>query len=268
MNATLKQSSWRGLLQKEWIFQKWTIISLILLNVLITVIETNSVIDRLLNWELSEVIKVSNTWFFLHMYLGLILLFSSLTNEMKQTDVWLHSPKSIFQLVGSKIAFAIIAVSCSFLLCGAVISISSYVGGAGSTLEIIFSYMSTTLVLILNAVFLIMISFFFWSVYQVLKSRLGYVAILLTLILFVSSIVLWAFIWFTDWFQSLREIGSIIDFRVIKSDLPYFTESNFMLAGLMPEDAILTVGSLFLYIVLSSALFIGGATLFEKKVRL
>lgn len=268
MNATLKRSSWRGLLEKEWVFQKWTVISLILLNILITVIETNSVIDRLLNWELSEVTKVSNTWFFLHMYLGLILLFSSLTNEMKQMDVWLHSPKSVFQLVGSKIAFSVYAVSCSFLLCGAVISISSYMDGAGSAFEMILSYMSTTLVLVLNAVFLMMISFFFWSVYQVLKSSLGRVAILLTLILVVMSNVLWAFIWFTDWFQSLREMGPIIDFRMVKSDLPYFAETNFMLAGLMPEDAILTVGSLLLYIVLSSALFISGATLFEKKVRL
>jgi hypothetical protein len=37
---------------------------------------------------------------------------------------------------------------------------------------------------------------------------------------------------------------------------------------LLPENALLSVGSLFLYALFSLALFIGGSALFEKKVRL
>lgn len=267
MNTTFKHGSLRGLLAKEWAFLKWTAIALVFINLVITVLETSSVFAGLFNRNATAIISVSNTWFFLHMYLGLILLFTSLTNEMKRADIWLHSPTSVLQLVGAKIVFSVSAVTCSFLLCGAVISVLSYMGGAGSILEMILSYISTTFVLVLNVVFLIMTGFFFWSVYQVLKSRIGRISIIITMILVVMSTILWAFIWFTDWFQSFREIMPIVDFRMLRSDLPYFTETNFMLAGLMPEDAILTVGSLLLYFVLSSVLFIGGTTLFEKNVR-
>jgi len=268
LDTTLKRGSWKGLFLKEWAFLKWTFLALLLLNVVITVLETSHIASGLLGGNMAEVISLSNLWFFLHMYLGLVLLFTSLMNEMKRVDIWLHSPRSVAQLIGSKILFSIAAVTFSFLISGLVISILTYFGGVSSMSEVIVSYLGSTFLLVLNASFLIVIAFFFWSIYIVLHSRIGKISIFFTLFIIIMSVILWSLLWFTDWFQGIREMGILMDLRNMSGDFPFFTETNLVIAGLMPKGGTLSVGSLLLYIVLSSALFIGGTTLFQKKVRL
>ena len=90
----------------------------------------------------------------------------------------------------------------------------------------------------------------------------------MTTAIVVISIYLWAFVWFSNWFQALKEIGPILELTRMTNGFPFTFEKNFIFLGLLPESSLLSVGSLFLYVLLSLALFIGGSTLFEKKVRL
>lgn len=238
---------------------KWTVIALVFINVVITVLEISPVISGALDRNMVEILTSSNTWFNLNLYMGVFLLLVSLMNEMKRADIWLHSDASIMQLVGAKILFVALAVTCSLLLCGIIIIVS---GGTYSSATEILAFMATITMLVLNTVHMIIVAFFIWSVYQVFRS------IVVALFFWCVGMFIWTIVWFTPWFQKIKEMGPILELGTMTTGLPYLRETNLMLAGLMPESALITVGSLLLYIGFSLGLFIGGTALFEKKVRL
>jgi hypothetical protein len=261
----------KGLIRKEWVLQRWNIVALVLINLVITILEISPVFAGLFGRRMTEIIISSNTWYSLHLYLGVFLFYTSLINEMKRADIWLHSSASISKLVGAKILVVGFTVTCSFLLSGIIIGLTSYVGGPGAEGLIwqeIFSLLSIIFVLVLNTIFIVIVSYFIWVIYQVLQSRIGKISIIVTTVTVVISIFLWAFVWFSNWFQALKEIGPLLELTRITNGFPFTFEKNFIFLGLLPENALLSVGSLFLYALFSLALFIGGSALFEKKVRL
>lgn len=258
-------NKWKGLLKKEWAFMKWPVITLVFINIMLTVLEISPVVSGVVDRNMIEILTSGNTWFNLNLYMGVFLLLVSLMNDMKRADIWLHSSASIMQLVGAKILFAGLVVTCSLVLCGIVIGVS---GGANSSATEVLAFMATITMLILNTVYVIIVAFFIWSVYQVLRSRIGSLAIVVTFVFWVVGMFIWTVVWFKPWFQEIKEMGPILELGPMTTGLPYLRETNLMLAGLMPESALMTVGSLLLYIGFSLGLFIGGATLFERKVRL
>ena len=245
---------------------KWPVITLVLINIVITVLEISPVFAGLLDRNMIEILTSSNTWFNLNLYMIVVLLLVSLTDDMKRTDIWLHSNASILQLVGAKIVFAGLAVTCSLILCGIVIAVS---GGANASATEVLALIATIAVLVLNTLYVSIVAFFIWTVYQVLRLRIGrgLLAMIVTLFLGIMGMFVWMVVWFMPWFQAIKEMGPIFELSTMTAGLPYLRESNFIVAGLFPESALMTVGSLLLYIGLSSGLFIGGAMLFEKKVR-
>jgi hypothetical protein len=270
MGVSLKSSrgSWIGLFRKEWAFQKWFIVALVLINLMITIMEISPVFVGVLTRSMTEILASSNSWFLLHLYMGVFLLILSLVNEMKSPDIWLHSTATVAKLVGAKVVVITFAVTCSFLLCGIVIGVTSYVGGSGDSGLEVLSFSSMIFLLVINTVYAMVVSFFIWAIYQVLKLRIGRYSIIVTIAVVWLSVYIWAFVWFSDWFQEIKEFGPILELTPMANGFLYLREQNFIFLGLLPESAFITVGSLFLYVVISLVLFIMGATLFEKKVRL
>lgn len=265
MTITLKKSRWTGLMRKEWAIQKWSFITILTTIFALTAFDVSSFLVGNPNENLFGLSMSRNTWFILHMYMGIFLLLTSLMNETKRQDVWLHSTASIRELIGSKLVFSTLAVMSSLLLSGALMSITAFKAGITWTEVLVFLGMIVSLTL--NVVFLMVLTFLIWSIFQVLQSRIGKYAFLVTgVFVFVSTIV-WAIIWFTDGFQKVKEMGPLLKLTSSNAFL-YLYETNFILAGFMPDGAVITVGSLLLYIVLSTVLFIAAASLFEKKVRL
>lgn len=266
MNKTLKRGRWRGLIKKEWALQKWTVIGIIATIFVITFLGISPVSAGLYNETIAKRIFSDNTWFILHMYMGVFLLFTSLINDLKRPDIWLHSTASARRLIEAKIVFASLAVTISLLLSGTLMGISAFKSGATWTEMMLFGGM--IFLLALNALYLMAIAFFIWSIYHVLRSRIGKYSILVTFLFVMVSTITWAVIWTTDGIQKMIEFWPLLTLDVATSAYPYLHETNFILSGLMPEKALITVGSLFLYIVISLGVFIAGASLFEKKVRL
>lgn len=266
MNTTLKWTRWRGLIRKEWALQKWSVIGIIATILVITIVEISPVIAGLYNETIVERVFSGNTWFILHMYMGVFLLFISLANELKRPDIWLHSTASARQLIGAKIVFSSLAVTISLVLSGTLMSISAFKLGMSWTEILLF--MGMIAVFVLNALYLMVVAFFIWSIYNVLRARIGKFSILVTFLFVLISNIAWAVIWTTDGIQKTIEFWPLLTLDVATSAYPYLHETNFILSGLMPEKALITVGSLFLYVVISLGVFIAGASLFEKKVRL
>ena len=58
----------------------------------------------------------------------------SLNKEMKRPDIWLHSPASMWQLVGAKVVFITIIIGCSVLLCGTIVGCCLLLGGGTASI--------------------------------------------------------------------------------------------------------------------------------------
>ena len=72
------------------------------------------------------------------------------------------------------------------------------------------------------------------------------------------------FSWFTKVFGAIKEMGPLR----MTEDVTFFEYNNYIFMGLVPETALLSIGSLLLYIVTTTLYFVAGSILFEKKVRL
>lgn len=262
---------WGGLVRKEWALVKWFAIALIVINVGIAVVDSSPISLGRADDSTSYAFMTSGLWFQLHMYMGIVLVAVSYSRERPRVDIWLHSPAPYVQLVGAKAVVAASVVACSLLLTGIVIAIFNYVGGYWDGLSVLgelLLMLSMIITVALNSLLFIVITLFFMQVYQVLKSWIGKISIIVTVVLFQLSILIWAVIRSMDWFQVLKELGPIHGVRMAAGVVPRLYEPGSLLAVLVPESASLTVGSVLLYGVCTSILFISGSMLFEKKVRL
>ena len=258
-------------MRKEWALVKWFAIALIVINVGITVLDNSHIFLGVADDSTSYAFMTSGLWFLLHTYMGVVLVAVGYSRERPRIDIWLHSPAPYVQLVGAKAVVAASAVACSLLLTGIVIAVFNYIGGYWDGLSILdelLLMLSMIITVLLNSLLYIVITLFFMQVYQVLKSWMGRFSILVTGGLFQLGILIWAVMRSMDWFQVLKELGPIHGVRMVGGVVPRLYEPGSLLAVLVPESASLTVGSVVLYGVFTSILFISGTMLFEKKVRL
>ena len=253
---------WKGLLQKEWAQMKWRLVFFILLNSLILFWGVDHLVFGMPEGFLTSIQPMIGLCFILHLIMAVSLLLDSLGKDIGRPDIWLHSPASTRQLVGAKFLLIVLTTSCSLLVCGMIAGISYFVGnGAVSVADDLFLLLSMGVVILLNAIYVMAIFFFFWSMYQVFRSRIGWFSIIVIIALVNMWIIGWGVVWSTKVFQLVMEIGPM--YGPIKTiDLLMF--SNYI----VPSGTILTIGSLVLYGMMTVLYFVVGSILFEKKVRL
>ncbi|MBE1553257.1 hypothetical protein [Sporosarcina limicola] len=250
---------WRGLVRKEWALLKWGVIPQLLLNsTIVFLIINHTFYGPLGNFDV-DIKSMIVFCFLLHMISAVSWFWDSLNKEMKRLDIWLHSPTSMWQLVGAKVVFITIIIGCSFLLCGAIVGVSYYMGGGTvSIVDGLALLFSVGAVILLNAIYVMALVFFFWSIYQVFRSRMDwFFSVIIMFVLFIIWAYAWGMIWFTGVFQTVKEMGPM-------NGVLTMMEPNYIIPG----GAILTIGSLVLHGVMTAIYFAVGSMLFEKKVRL
>lgn len=256
--------SWIGLFKKEWVFMKWKVIALILVNAALAVLSVSHIFYAVPKDFTLESELFREMWMLIHLAIGVLLLFQSLTQEMKRPDTWLHSPASAWKLVGVKGLFAIFAVLCSLIICATIIGIFYFVGGG--TVSIVDGsvlLLGVISAILLNSIYVMALGFLFWSIYQVFYSRIGGFSILVTLVLFYVWTYGWGVLYFSEAFGWIKEMGPIH----MTEGVIFSGHDNYIFMGLVPEVALLSIGSLLLYVVVTTIYFVVGSVLFEKKVR-
>lgn len=254
--------SWRGLVLKEWTQMKWRLIFFGLINSLILFWGVDHLVFGVPEGFLTSIQPMIGLCFVLHLIMAVSLLLDSLGKDIGRPDIWLHSPTSMRQLVGAKFLLILSATGFSLLLCGIIAGISYYVGGElVSVVDDLALLLSVGVVVLLNAVYVMALVFFFWSIYQVFRSWMGWIAIAVIIILVNVWLYGWAVVWFTEVFQTVKDVGAM--YGPIQS-MDLLLVNNYI----VPGGTILTAGSLGLYGVMTVLYFTVGSMLFEKKVRL
>ncbi|WP_342507389.1 hypothetical protein [Sporosarcina sp. FSL K6-2383] len=238
---------WGGLVRKEWVLMRWGIVSFVLAFSAFIFLAYFHAFQGVLETIVGDIQNTMVFIFLLHMLAAVSWFLDSLNKEMKRPDIWLHSPMSMWRLVGAKVLFITIIISCSYLLCG-----------TASIVDGLALFFSVGVVILLNAIYVMALVFFFWSIYQVFRSRIGwFFAVISMLVVFIVWAYAWGMIWFSSVFQTVKELGPL------NGMLPVM-EINYIVPGV----AILTIGNLILHGVMTTIYFAVGSMLFEKKVRL
>lgn len=254
--------SWRGLLRKEWAQMKWSIVFFFLINNLILFYGMDHLVFGVPEGLLTSIEPMIGLCFITHLIMAVSLLLESLGKDIGRRDVWLHSPASMRQLVGAKFLLIVLSTSCSLVVSGMIAGISYFVGGgAVSVTDELFLLLSVGVVILLNAIYVMALVVFFWSIYQVFRSWIGLFSMVVIIIFINIWIIGWGFVWSTEVFQKVMEMGPMYG-SIQKLDLLMY--NNYI----VPSGSILTIGSLVLYGMLTVFYFVIGSMLFEKKVRL
>jgi len=262
--------SWLGLLWKEWLLLRWGVGLIAVLSFFVILVGPLA-IQKLFDVPgdyFSQAMVLGGIWLVLHLFVGLFLLFTSLGNEMKQPEIWLHSPVPMAGLVGAKVAFASTITAASLLWNGLLLGIAFYLSEGGGTIPYengVLPLLSVMVALFLRSLFVMGLGFFFWSFYQVLHARIGkFLGATASNILFFISIFLWEKVRVSGILDPLKAFGP-----VKWTDAAFFNESDsYFFMGIAPEGVAFTIGGVLVYGMVTVALFMVGAVLFEKKVRL
>lgn len=262
-----------GLLYKEWMQTRWTAVSFFAVTIVIGVFSyaplySNPRLDTVL-----EIQDLAGMWFIIHMFLMAFLLISSVNQEFVHLDLWIHTKTSLFRLVGMKAVLAILVTLGSLLMCAVLTGIVYFTDSPpGSFISIgtaLYVVCGVILTLLINAVFIMAVSFFVWSFYQMIKSTMGsrLVAYILTALLTFGGMFFWGAIYFSEPFTRLREAWPIMSTKFGINNLTFMEYRHFILTALMPESAFLTGGGLLLYGFFTLLLFMAAVFLLGRKVR-
>ena len=263
----------KGLFKKEWALMKWGIIALALLTVFIVLLGPviSSRVSGLPQDFFTNTLVIVGTLLIFYIFIGVGVLCTSLGEEMKRPDIWLHSPASMLKLVVAKALFAAAVTSFILLVGVGLLGISYFSSNAIGTISVsdaVLSLLSAFIALLLVSILVMAIGFFFWSSYQVIRSRFGSLARFLTSILFFAGIFTGIVL-----YEKLKGIGIYDAIRglgpVKLTNAKFYNEYvSHLFTGIVPEGFSLSIGILLVGSLLTVILFVAGSMLFEKKVRL
>lgn len=205
-------------------------------------------------------------WFVAIMFIPAIILMVSLGKEAERSDIWLHSPNSIFTLFGVKVFFASLVGVLNLLLSGIFLFLLFSVKlqplrmvFEGDTLYFWLLFLP---VLFIISMILMCIGLLFRVIYLVMRPRTKKMTGLIT------SIALVLFVWgvnkiiATEIYQKVSKVGKIGS--VSESYFYLGDESSY----LWVDESLFYLGEMILSFGYASLLFIVASLLFERKVRL
>ncbi len=241
---------------------KWRLVIFVLITSAIQYLGVNRLVYGFPEDFYASIQPIIALFFMLHLAMAVSLLFNSFGKEMGRPDIWLHTPASVQQLVFAKSSLIVLTTACSLLLCGTIAAISNYArDGAVLVVDDLYLFLSVSVVVLLNAIYVMAIVFFFWSIYQVFRSHIGWFSIIVIIALVNLWIIGWGVFWSTEIVQIVMEVGPM--HGPIKT-IDLLMYSNYI----VPSGTILTIGSLVLYGMMTALYFVFGSMLFDKKVRL
>lgn len=178
--------SWNGLLRKEWMILRYSLITFTVVFVVIAVssfapMAVGGIMDGVeLTQMFSMMLMLMAASFFLH----------SLHTDMKEPDVWLHSPFSIVKLLGAKVFTSILFIVGGFIIWSGIGAGAYFIGGFAGGIP----GLTPLVKMIVNTLFFISAGLLIWVIYKVLEIRIGWLASLISLIPISIAAMAWGFL--------------------------------------------------------------------------
>lgn len=259
---------WNGLLKKEWLLMRSWLRGTVILSVILIGLSAFGLsvfVEKGFNFI--PIFGFSMLFFVLiSLFLPVSILLNSLWKEWKQSDVWLHSTSSAFQLFGAKVVFA--------ATCGAVIVFMPallfliYVSIFGSpvvelspgelrnfVVHFVCSFYTASIMIMVVG---LLIGVF----YQLMKPVMKGFTVPIIIVFFLIVNVIYEYMKESSLYQKVATFGPIGD----PSKEPMMIERENFFMG--PIEPVVYTGDVLLSLLFIIILFVTSVILFEKKVRL
>ncbi|MCG7343445.1 hypothetical protein MHZ92_04835 [Sporosarcina sp. ACRSL] len=181
---------WSGLFKKEWMLMR---MSMIFFTFSFIVIAVSSFAPAAVG-GIVESDELTNMFSTMHIFIGAALFLQSLHTDMKEPDLWLHSPASIAQLLGVKVIAAVILIAGSFLIWTGIAIIAYFIGGIVG----IVPDLAILVKVLVNTIFMMSVSLLIWVIYKMLAVRVRLLAGVVMLLLIFVGFTVWGvmeFVW-------------------------------------------------------------------------
>ncbi|MFS1512996.1 hypothetical protein VQL36_11255 [Chengkuizengella sp. SCS-71B] len=197
--------SWIGLLKKDFLLMKNRLLVFLLIDLAVFALgwylhirEIGFVQQPNINWVLDDNDLIKFIPLVIAMAIHVLFIgnyiLMSLNKEGKQLHLWLHNPQSAIVLLGSKLVNGFIAliVSLGVLITLTTINLIPFLSELSFYLGDLTKLLLYFVVNIIFLSLLIGICFmFFWTIYHVLKSRIGRWSVLVIIVLI--NLFIWIF---------------------------------------------------------------------------
>ncbi|RNF39211.1 hypothetical protein [Planococcus salinus] len=252
----------RGLMKKDWTLIKSHVLLALLLDVTIPILV--AFFYPMEVWQ--GILIFALTIMALHLLLPLVLLAILFTKEMDRPDIFFHSTASIHKINASKFFIAIAATVVSFTWAGVIALAALWMAPELSSLsELIPSGGFFSVVILVYAVGISIVFYFFMTIFFSIKPKIGGFAYIVTFGLFFVFLDLWSTFQETGIYKAVANFW-VIDLSGLDT-LSGFSTTYGNLVISTEQSATFPFGQLIVTMVLLSLLYLLSAYWFEKKVR-
>lgn len=261
----LAMKQWNGLMRKEWSTIRMPLmvgVIFLFIGFLLVIVGFGNIAKEQVNlFEAS--IAFSFFWYFFSTFIPTIVLLILVEKDVKQSDVWLHTPASATKLIGTKAVYAAVIG----LIAYAIPSFLNFCFYFFEQPPIRLSELLLIGVIVVTAMYIASLGtmgsvFFMWVLYRLMKPYVKAFAIPLTLSIAVIWTIFHAAFMMSSFYEKYIAVWPI-DLSFLKN-LQYESFSFHFTA----QQSTLFLGSIIFEMTLWLFFIIIGLRLFESKVRL
>lgn len=179
-------TSWNGLLKKEWVLMRHSLVTFIVVFVVIAV----SAFTPMAVGGIMDGVELTQMFSVMLIFMAASLFLHSLQTDTKQPDVWLHSPFSIVKLLGVKAFTSILFVFGGFIIWSGLGVVAYFIGGFVGGIP----GLTPLLKMLVNTLFFISAGLLVWVIYKILEVKMGWVAAVISLLPISIAAIIWGFL--------------------------------------------------------------------------
>ncbi|MGG0655632.1 hypothetical protein [Rummeliibacillus pycnus] len=174
-----------GLLKKEWQVQYKWLFTTGILSILLTVVIPfliDKYVDSTIN-QANAIFAIASILSFLTFLIVCIQFVKNLNQELRHTDIWLHSTAPFYQLIGAKLLFSIFSNLILVFVMTIVMVITVMSKSQLTFLQDIKFMVAINYIAFISIIFVLPLALVLYTCFLKLKKRLGKFAIILVFIL-------------------------------------------------------------------------------------
>ncbi|MFG6117595.1 hypothetical protein ACGTN9_20810 [Halobacillus sp. MO56] len=247
-----------GLWKKEWAMMKVYYFVVLIVGLVFAIGVSGSLQE-------ARMFMITGVVLVLHMFILSALLIYSLNREADQLQLFLHSPQSSAMLVGVKFIQSLLFMMVSMTIFGLITIFTAKQWVVLTFGELFLVALIANMFILGQAILLAVLLLFLWVIHQVLKTYLGGLSIVISIILFVAITGITSTIRSSAFYEQLVGWGDTkIKIESVSSDL--LSVFGVTVHGDMSGGIPLELGEVVAWVLAIVVLYILSIVLIDRKV--
>ncbi|WP_028783521.1 hypothetical protein [Thalassobacillus devorans] len=247
-----------GLWRKEWVLMKVYYFVILIVGLVFAVGVSGSIQE-------AHMFMITGVVLVLHMFILSALLMYSLNREVNQLQLFLHSPQSAAVLIGVKFLQSLLFMVVSMTIFGFITVLTAKQWVVLTYGELILAVVVANMFIIGQSLLLAVLLLFLWVIHQILRTYLGGLSIVISIILFVAITGITSMIRSTAFYEQLVGWGKMkIKMESVSGDL--LSVFGVTVHGDMPGGIPVVLGELLAWGLAIAVLYTLSIVLMDRKV--